>query len=296
YSPRCSCTNRTARSRTSGENLLFLLMAPFSQKLEPPQNPGRFNRMHSFDLALVNARVYDQVSRTYHAFYDNEFFERLCPINRSKLVAPRIHSDAFLLEPNTSRRVIKTSFARFINIEYPVGLLYEDYPIHFSTFMQAGSVLLINKPLYFYRVGRSGKLTERNDKRRFDIVHIFRQTAQWLVQQNASPEVAVAFLRVSSRSIAWCLDSVPRYLLPEFNRAVQDFIKACPPSWIDSFNKSHVDAALKFRVFAMRHGFLSRYRAMSHAKRYKINESMHHLARKQFLKSAIKAIQALRTE
>src|SRR5690606_39947494 len=43
YSPRCSCTNRTARSRTSGENLLFLLMAPFSQKLEPPQNPGRFS-------------------------------------------------------------------------------------------------------------------------------------------------------------------------------------------------------------------------------------------------------------
>src|SRR5690606_5925571 len=42
YSPRCSCTNRTARSRTSGENLLFLLMAPFSQKLEPPQNSVRF--------------------------------------------------------------------------------------------------------------------------------------------------------------------------------------------------------------------------------------------------------------
>ncbi|WP_310678374.1 hypothetical protein, partial [Burkholderia multivorans] len=28
-----------------GENLLFLLMAPFSQKLEPPQNPGRFRGM-----------------------------------------------------------------------------------------------------------------------------------------------------------------------------------------------------------------------------------------------------------
>ena len=42
YSPRASCTIRTARSRTSGENLLFLFMAPFSQELEPPQNPGRF--------------------------------------------------------------------------------------------------------------------------------------------------------------------------------------------------------------------------------------------------------------
>ena len=44
YSPRCSCTIRTARSHTSGENLFdFLFMAPSSQRLEPPQNPGRFN-------------------------------------------------------------------------------------------------------------------------------------------------------------------------------------------------------------------------------------------------------------
>ncbi len=44
YSPRCSCTSRTARSRTSGENLFDLFMAPFSQELEPPQNPGRFTQ------------------------------------------------------------------------------------------------------------------------------------------------------------------------------------------------------------------------------------------------------------
>ena len=43
YSPRCSCTIRTARSRTSGENFFDLFMAPFSQELEPPQNPGRFS-------------------------------------------------------------------------------------------------------------------------------------------------------------------------------------------------------------------------------------------------------------
>ncbi len=42
YSPRCSSTMRTARSRTSGENLFDFFMAPFSQMLEPPQNPGRF--------------------------------------------------------------------------------------------------------------------------------------------------------------------------------------------------------------------------------------------------------------
>src|SRR5690606_22214185 len=47
YSPRCSCTIRTARSRTSGENLDDFFMAPFSHELEPPQNPGRFNSQNS---------------------------------------------------------------------------------------------------------------------------------------------------------------------------------------------------------------------------------------------------------
>jgi len=43
YSPRCSCTMRTARARISGEKLFdFMFMDPSSQSLEPPQDPGRF--------------------------------------------------------------------------------------------------------------------------------------------------------------------------------------------------------------------------------------------------------------
>ena len=43
YSPRCYCTMRTARSRTSGENLFDFFMAQSSQRFEPPQNTGRFS-------------------------------------------------------------------------------------------------------------------------------------------------------------------------------------------------------------------------------------------------------------
>src|SRR5262249_42196405 len=43
-SPSWSTTIRTARARTSGENLLLVcfVIAPPSQELEPPINPGRF--------------------------------------------------------------------------------------------------------------------------------------------------------------------------------------------------------------------------------------------------------------
>jgi hypothetical protein len=40
YSPRCSCTMRTSRSRISGENLFDLFMAQSPQRFEPPQNAG----------------------------------------------------------------------------------------------------------------------------------------------------------------------------------------------------------------------------------------------------------------
>ena len=40
YSPRCSCTILTARSRTSGENLFVFFVAQSSQSVEPPQIRG----------------------------------------------------------------------------------------------------------------------------------------------------------------------------------------------------------------------------------------------------------------
>ena len=60
YSPRCSCTILTARSRTSGENLFDFFMAQSSQRKEPPQKPGRVivphrRRWHCADLLSFRA-------------------------------------------------------------------------------------------------------------------------------------------------------------------------------------------------------------------------------------------------
>ncbi len=40
-----SRTIRTARSRTTGENLLGLAVTPSSLGMEPPGNPGRFTQL-----------------------------------------------------------------------------------------------------------------------------------------------------------------------------------------------------------------------------------------------------------
>src|SRR5262249_13120346 len=58
YSPRCSCTIRTARSRTSCGYLPRLLIAPSSHRMEPPLFPGRFIRDSGGqpDLVIIQGR------------------------------------------------------------------------------------------------------------------------------------------------------------------------------------------------------------------------------------------------
>ena len=54
----CVSTSRTARSRTSGENLFGRLMAPLSQAMEPPTKPGRFTARAPGDGRIVPGSCY----------------------------------------------------------------------------------------------------------------------------------------------------------------------------------------------------------------------------------------------
>ncbi|WP_218142397.1 hypothetical protein, partial [Nitrosomonas eutropha] len=60
---RCSCTRRTARALTSGEYLFDLFMAPSSQILKPPQNPGRFSISPTKTLAKLANHITEDADR-----------------------------------------------------------------------------------------------------------------------------------------------------------------------------------------------------------------------------------------
>jgi hypothetical protein len=67
YSLAASLTMRTARSMTSGEYFGCFFIAPFSQRMEPPQNPGRFKHLHIFILVDTHGK---QVHSVLNPFDD----------------------------------------------------------------------------------------------------------------------------------------------------------------------------------------------------------------------------------
>jgi hypothetical protein len=52
--PACSITIRTARARTSGENLVGLGMAPILSRIGASGKPGRFRRTTCLTVSSVN--------------------------------------------------------------------------------------------------------------------------------------------------------------------------------------------------------------------------------------------------
>jgi len=105
-SPACSKTIRTARSRTSGEYLTRLLMAPSSQDLEPPVNPGRFSGSVVDELKQVPEG--NRVRNVLVQERDSE--SRLCG-RADRVVSPLEYRQEVLLEVDGSIRRLEGSEA-----------------------------------------------------------------------------------------------------------------------------------------------------------------------------------------
>ena len=82
---------RTARSRTSGENLFDFVMAPSSQTLEPPQFPGRFS--HCLEFNRFGTQRQKRRIEVGHVLYEQRqrvAFRVHCDEEHLQLLAPEL--------------------------------------------------------------------------------------------------------------------------------------------------------------------------------------------------------------
>ena len=73
---------------------------------------------------------------------------------------------------NAINKIYRTEFIKSIDAKFPEGLLFEDVPFFYQTYLNAKNVSLIRDPLYIARVNRTGSITSKVNKRHFDIIKI----------------------------------------------------------------------------------------------------------------------------
>ena len=69
-------------------------------------------------------------------------------------------------------------------------------------------VVLIDEPLYFYRVGRHGQITERKDHTVLDILLVFNMVVDELWNQSASAELWANFICVQGWYMLWNCEQI----------------------------------------------------------------------------------------
>ncbi len=76
------------------------------------------------------------------------------------------------LAVNAYNKIYKSDYIRRIEAKFPEGLIFEDNPFFYQTYLNADKISLVREPLYFHRVNREGSITSGADKRFFDIIKI----------------------------------------------------------------------------------------------------------------------------
>lgn len=148
--------------------------------------------MHIFDD--TNSKLkYDDPYFTLEHF--NEEFDN-CTFNH-------LDTKEFIFKINVTapNKLYKFQFLENIDANFPEGLVFEDNPFFFYTYLQANKVSLIRDYQYFYRINRPGSIIKKADGKFFDLIKIHELTKNIFVQTNNYEEYEIDLINYSMGSI-----------------------------------------------------------------------------------------------
>ncbi len=195
-----------------------------------------FARENTCDVVLGRSLVFDSRSDTVTPFYDDWAWARLLAKAPARVVSRHEDATLFFLEPNANYRLIRRDFFIGNELNYPVGKLFEDPPVHYTMLAKAARIGLLDVPYYWYRVNRPGKITAERSQRRFDILDVARETFGKLSKMDVTADEGGAILYGLTRIVWWCgAMTLPEQRREYFTQACSTFMNHAPPAWIARF-------------------------------------------------------------
>ena len=127
---------------------------------------------------------------------------------------------------NAYNKIYRTEFITEISAEFPEGLIFEDNPFFYHTFLKAKISTLIRDYLYFHRVNRTDSTISKADKRFFDIIEIRNLVIKIFSSLNNFEDYEIDLLNAKIRGIIFRYFQVSDIYRQEFFELIkQDFLK-----------------------------------------------------------------------
>jgi Glycosyltransferases involved in cell wall biogenesis len=130
-------------------------------------------KMHKSDMVMCPINLHsdtnDEIKHNPAYFslecFDNSFDNCVFDYKKTKRFIFNIAVTAF-------NKIYKAKFLRNIDAKFPEGVIFEDNPFFYQTYLHANKVSLIRDSLIFYRVNRADSIISSADQRWFDVFEI----------------------------------------------------------------------------------------------------------------------------
>ena len=122
--------------------------------------------------------------------YDNIVFDN----TKTKKFIFRICVTAF-------NKIYRNNFLKKINAKFPEGVIFEDNPFFYKTFLNANKITLIRDFLYFYRAKRPNSIISNANKNYFDVIKIHKISRNILFSEDKFQDLKYDFLNYQIGSI-----------------------------------------------------------------------------------------------
>jgi hypothetical protein len=228
-----------------------------------------FARDNDCDVMLGRSVVFDSKNDAVTPFYDDWAWRRLLAGSPSRVISRHEEPALFFLEPNANYRLVRRDFFIRTGLNYPVGKLFEDPPVHYKMLAMSARTGLLDVTYYWYRVNRPGKITAERSQRRFDIVDVAREVFDSLGNMNVTAEEGGAILYGLIRIVWWCgTMTLPEQRRDYMEQASKTFKDHAPAAWVNQFGFLYIpDEILHLVLGAMMRGDIDRLVRLSFGQR-----------------------------
>lgn len=195
---------------------------------------------HNADLVICNGFSIDQETKSKKLIQDEAIWKYLISRGNQSL-DPSTESDLFRVSTGAWLRLYKRQFLNNNNFSFADGILFEDILAHYQLLTKSSRVLLIDKPFYYYRVGHSGRITDRRDAKLLDSIEIMQKSILTLVEFRASPELWANFIWFQNWVLQWLCNQIDDSYTRKFAKDVLIIARKFPHNGIQFFKKKFAD-------------------------------------------------------
>ncbi len=172
------------------------------------------------DIVIANGQLFDEQTNGLKPIQDFRVWKALAEKNRELVFDPKAEPDVFLLDTSACKRLYRREFLQDVHFQFPLGKIFEDVSTHYELLLRTNRISLLDRPFYFYRTNRPGRITARKNASLLQVFDVLYRVVDDLEKNQVSERIWANFIWFQN----WVLRWLRRQIDPEFS---QEFDRKC---------------------------------------------------------------------